>query len=179
MMARSRRCDEATIVGRLRKAEQFLDAADTIREFADDEHEVGDVLVTLCVHAGIAAADVLCCVALGEHALGEDHNEALALLTRVRPDGAALAKSLRPLLGMKTRAGYSHQPVATDDRKRAYRAAEKLVRAARDRRQPGPAAMIIERQRWARSGLTLRSKVLPASRGRRTLAGITLRRSSL
>ncbi|HWF56087.1 MAG TPA: hypothetical protein VG223_15730 [Solirubrobacteraceae bacterium] len=135
MTARTRRCDEPTIAGRLRKAEQFLDAAGTIREFADDEHDVGDALVTLCVHAGIAAADVLCCIALGEHAHGEDHNTALELLTRVRPNGNTLATSLRPLLGMKTRAGYSHRPVIPDDRKRAYRAAEKLVRAARDRRQ--------------------------------------------
>ena len=122
------------VAGRSRKAEQFLDAAETIREFADDEHEVGDALVTLCVHAGIAAADVLCCTALGEYAQGEDHNEALDLPTRVRPDGPELAKSLRPLLGMKTRAGYSHRAVTADDRKRAYRHADKLVRAARDRR---------------------------------------------
>ena len=48
MTPRTRKCDEATIAGRLRKAEQFLDAADTIREFADDEHDIGDSLVTLC-----------------------------------------------------------------------------------------------------------------------------------
>jgi hypothetical protein len=53
MTPRTRRCEEATMSGRLRKAEQFLEAAETIREFADDEHEVGDALVTLCVHAGI------------------------------------------------------------------------------------------------------------------------------
>jgi hypothetical protein len=134
MTPRTRRCEEATMSGRPRKAEQFLEAAETIREFADDEHEVGDALGTLCVHAGIAAADVLCCVALGEHATGEDHNEALDLLTRVRPDRVELAKSLRPLLGMKTRAGYSHRAVASDDRKRALRHADKLVGAASDRR---------------------------------------------
>jgi hypothetical protein len=137
MTPRTRRCDEATIAGRLRKAEQFLDAAETIRDFADDEHEVGDALVTLCVHGGIAAADVLSCVALGEHAQGEDHHEALDLLIRVRPGGVELAKSLRTLLGMKTRAGYSHRAVTVDDRKRALRHAEKLVRAARDRRTRG------------------------------------------
>ncbi len=134
MTARTRPCDEATIAGRLRKAEQFLEAAETIREFADDEDEVGDTYVTLCVHAGIAAADVICCIALGEHAQGESHHEALALISRVRPGGRELANSLRPLLGMKARAGYSHRPVTGDDRKRAQRHAERLVRAARDRR---------------------------------------------
>ena len=137
MTPRTRPCKESTIAGRLRKAEQFLDAAETIRDFADDERDVGDALVTLCVHAGIAAADVLCCVALGEHAQGEDHSEALDLLVRVRPDGDELTKSLRPLLGMKTRAGYSHRTVTSDDRKRALRHATKLVRAARDRRARG------------------------------------------
>jgi hypothetical protein len=138
MTARTRTCDEGIIAGRLRKAEQFLDAAETIREFADDENEIADAYVTLCVHAGVAAADAICCIALGEHAGGEDHQEALALISRVRPDGTELAKTLRTLLGMKTRAGYSHRPVTAEDPKRAGRNAERLVRAARDRRtQPG------------------------------------------
>jgi hypothetical protein len=119
--------------GRLRKAEQFVDAAETVREFADDEMDVADAHVTLCVHAGTAAADVICCVSLGMHAVGESHSEALALLESVRPDGSELAKSLRTLLGMKTRAGYAAEPVAAEDRKRAQRQTERLVRAARDR----------------------------------------------
>ncbi len=95
---------------------------------------MGDTYVTLCVHAGIAAADVICCIALGAHAQDESHHEALALISRVRPGGRELANSLRPLLGMKTRAGYSHRPVTNGDRKRAQRHAERLVRAVRDRR---------------------------------------------
>lgn len=49
----------------MRKAEQFYAAAETIRDVADDEAETRDAFVTLCVHAGIAAADVLCCLSLG------------------------------------------------------------------------------------------------------------------
>jgi hypothetical protein len=131
--SRTRACDEAVTRGRLRKAEQFWEAAELTREFADDEAEVGDAYVTLCVHAGIAAADVICCAALGEHALGEDHNEALALLSRVRPGGKELTKALAVLLGMKTLAGYSASPVSAVDRKRAQRQAERLLQAARDR----------------------------------------------
>jgi hypothetical protein len=134
---RTRPCEEATTAGRLRKAEQFFDAAETIRDFAQDEDEVGDAFVTLCVHAGVAAADVICCVELGVHAQGEDHNQALTLLRKVRPGGDELAKSLGPLLGMKTRAGYSHRAVTSEDRKRAYRNAQRLLRAARDRRAGG------------------------------------------
>lgn len=57
MARRTRPCDDATRIGRVRKAEQFLDAAEVVRDFADDEAEVGDAFVTLCVHAGIASAD--------------------------------------------------------------------------------------------------------------------------
>jgi hypothetical protein len=77
MSRRTRVCDDAVTAGRLRKAEQFVDAAETVREFADDELDVADAYVTLCVHAGIAAADVICCVSLGVHAVGESHSEAL------------------------------------------------------------------------------------------------------
>lgn len=41
MVTRVRQCDERTAVGRPRKAEQFLDAAETICDLADDEAEVG------------------------------------------------------------------------------------------------------------------------------------------
>jgi hypothetical protein len=135
--SRLHKCDEATITGRLRKAEQFMDGAETIRELAGEEGDVGDAYVTLCVHVGIAAADVLCCIALGTHVQSENHNEAVAHLSKVRPDGNALSNSLRTLLVMKTRAGYSHQQVNTSDRKRAQRAAERLLQAARQRRLGG------------------------------------------
>ena len=89
---KTRHCDDATALGRLRKAEQFLEAAVTIRDLADDEADVGDALVTMCVHAGIAAADVLCCAALGVHAQGDDHGDAVGLLATVRPEDGARAR---------------------------------------------------------------------------------------
>jgi hypothetical protein len=137
MTPRVRKCDEATVAGRLRKAEQFMESGETIREFAADEGDIGDAYVTLCIHAGIAASDVICCIALGEHVQGDDHNEAIAHLSSVRPDGKSLGNALRTLLMMKTRAGYSHQQVSTADRKRAQRATENLLSAARRRRISG------------------------------------------
>jgi predicted transcriptional regulator len=115
MSGRTRPCDRRTIAGRLAKAEQFLAAAATIRDFAGDEDAVGDAYVTLCIHAGVAAADVICCVDLGVHALGEHHTEAVALLAKARPDGVPLSSSLRTLLAMKTLAGYSAAPVRPED----------------------------------------------------------------
>jgi hypothetical protein len=89
--------------------------------------EVGDAYVTLCVHAGIAASDVICCVNLGEHAKGESHSDAVELLKRVNTDAA---KQLSALLNLKTKSGYSHMPVTAAEFKRAGRAATALVEQA-------------------------------------------------
>ncbi|MGH8998955.1 MAG: hypothetical protein ACRDY7_06135 [Acidimicrobiia bacterium] len=109
------------------KADQFYLAAETIAATIDDQ-DIADAYVTLCVHAGIAAADVICCARLGEHAQGDDHHEAVALLSKA---DRAQAKHLKVLLDLKTRSGYSATPTAATDQKRAGRAAAALVRAAR------------------------------------------------
>lgn len=121
-------CDGATRRGRLRKAEQFIGAAARIRDLADDQYELADAYVTLCVHAGIAASDVICCSRLGEYAQGDKHNDAVGLLRKADPE---VATHLSTLLNLKTKSGYSHAPVTADDVKRATRTAEALVEAAR------------------------------------------------
>lgn len=128
-MARTVRCTDTTRAGRLAKAQQFWSAAQTIEAFADDEAIVSDAYTTLAVHAGIAAADVICCARLGEHARGDDHDEAVALLAKADRDRA---RDLTTLLRMKTRSGYSHEPTSRTDRQRAQRAAARLVQAATD-----------------------------------------------
>jgi hypothetical protein len=133
MATRLRDCDETIARGRLAKAEQFLEVAMTVRNLADDEADVGDALVTLWVHAGIAASDVICCKALGHFVQGDDHLQAIAELSKVTPDGKQLGNDLRALLQMKTRAGYGAASVTADQRKRAWRRAESLVEAARSR----------------------------------------------
>lgn len=130
MATRLRNCDETIIKGRLAKAEQFLEAATTVRDFADNEADVGDALVTLCVHAGIAAADVICCKSLGHFVHGDDHLLAVSELSKT-PDGKRLGNDLRALLQVKARAGYAAPPVNAEQRKRAWRRASNLVEAAR------------------------------------------------
>jgi hypothetical protein len=126
-MARISPCTPEIRRARLRKANQFIDAATIIADQSDEE-DIADAFVTLCVHAGIAAADVICCARLGQHAQGEDHTEAVALLSKAdRGSG----KHLRVLLGLKTKAGYSHAGATTADAKRAVRAAEALLETAR------------------------------------------------
>jgi hypothetical protein len=118
-----------------------------IEDLSDDDDDIGDAFVTLCVHAGIAAADVVCCSILGEHAQGENHAEAVALLARA---DTSLASRLRVLLAMKTDAGYSHVPMSATDRKKAERAAALLVVAAHSEpSRAGPVA-------WCETGRVVR-----------------------
>lgn len=121
-------CAKVVRAGRLRKAEQFLTVAAETLDLAGEQHDVGDAYATLCVTAGIAAADVICCALLGKHAAGEDYREAVALLKQA--DKMA-ARHLDTLLGMKTRAAYTSTAVSADGIKRAERAAVSLVESAR------------------------------------------------
>jgi hypothetical protein len=114
--------------GRLLKAGRFLDAANLIADQPGGEGGNTDAYATLCISAGIAASDVICCARLGQHAQGQDHNEAVTLLSRA---DSGSARHLRVLLSMKTKANYSHAGISADDAKRAGRAAEALVERAR------------------------------------------------
>jgi hypothetical protein len=119
---RTRPSSETIRIGRLKKATQFLDAAIVI----DDE--MSDSSVTLLVSAGVAAADVICGARLGKYAVGENHNQAVALLGQAEP---GLAKHLRTLLNVKSKVAYTHQSATSGELKRSQRAAEALVEAAR------------------------------------------------
>jgi len=127
-MVRMKNCTPAIITGRVARAEQFLEAAEIVGALEEDDQDLAAAFVTLCVHAGIAAGDVLCCKRLGYHAQGQNHTEAVQLLETV---SASAAQSLDVLLRLKTPAGYSHKRVSPDDRKRAERAASSLVEQMR------------------------------------------------
>ena len=113
--------------GRRRKAEQFATAARMLEELEDDD-ELIDVIVTLCVHSGIAASDVICLKRLGTHVKGEGHAEAVSHLKQA--NGAA-SSTLATLLGMKTKAGYGFDSVSRTDLVRAMRAMESMIVAMR------------------------------------------------
>jgi hypothetical protein len=106
----------------LKKATEFFDAAVLI------EDEMPDASMNLFVLAGIAAADVICCSRLGMYPVGEDHNEAISLLGQA---DRSVAKYLRTLLNAKSKVAYTHRSATADERKKAGRAAEALLEAAR------------------------------------------------
>lgn len=129
-MSRTVDCTSQTRAGRLKKAKQFLETAEIVETMADDIDDVTDAYVTLLVHAGVAASDVICCAALGVHAQGESHTAAVKLLAKV---DSTLANDLGALLAVKTKAGYSSASVSTTERTRAERAARRLVDTAEQR----------------------------------------------
>ena len=106
------------------KAHEFLQAALIIEALAETDLHMIDAYITICVHAGIAASDVICCSRLGKHAVGERHVEAIALLEQV---DTTMAKHLDVLLKQKTRSGYSSTLSNAASKKQASRAAKALV----------------------------------------------------
>jgi hypothetical protein len=126
-MIRTNPCAPGVAAGRLAKARQFAQAAATVNLLAEDGDDVRDAVVTLAVHAGIAAADSICCARLGAMARGEHHDQGISWLERADKEAA---KHLRVLLGLKTRAGYSHASITEREAKRALRAMEHLLAAA-------------------------------------------------
>lgn len=128
MSARVRPCTPGFINGRWAKAEQFMQAAQMIEESVENELDLTDAYITLVVHAGIAATDVICCYRLGEYSSGESHNQAIELVKKV---DTKLAADLSNLLQVKTLAGYGNDPATLDNRRRAKRSAEHLMEQAR------------------------------------------------
>lgn len=85
--------NEATRQGRMEKAKQFHLAAQVIEEYAAGEEDLNDAYITLCVHAGIAAADVICCARLGKHHQGQNHHGAISLLEHATSKARARARA--------------------------------------------------------------------------------------
>jgi len=125
--ARTAEGNDAVRRGRLAKAEQFASTAEAVLELADELDDITDAYTSLCVLAGIAAADAICCIRLGRYSRGEDHRAAVSLLKTADADAA---RHLSRLLRFKTAAGYSHVPVSAERARAAGRAMQSLLRAA-------------------------------------------------
>lgn len=130
-MSNTKPCSRADRNGRMKKAEDFWLVAGMILDLADDEEgDLADPYITMVVHAGIAAADVICCVRLGEHSNSTSHSDAVKLLNgTVDKD---ISKHLGTLLGMKSRSGYSSSLSTRQDCVKAGRAAEALINRAHE-----------------------------------------------
>lgn len=108
---------------RLDKARQFLSLA----KVAEGDHTVRAAEATLLIDAGIAAADAICCIRLGERSSDGDHVAAVGLIATV--DRAA-ARRLQTLLSLKSTTQYGTRNPARDRLAAARRAATGLYEAA-------------------------------------------------
>lgn len=121
-MTETRKCDATVTSGRLSKANEFFEAAEHLE--SDMPTAAGD----LYVNAGIAAADVICCVRLGMHSNTSNHNEARTLLKKA---DSGSERYLATLLGLKNKAAYTHESISEAECKRMNRAASHLLETAR------------------------------------------------
>ena len=118
---RRKPCSTRTRRGRLRKAQEFLEIA----ELAGTEYPDG--CVSNAILSGIASADVICCVRVGEHAAGDNHQQAVELLGRADPQAA---KHLDRLLRRKSKSAYSDLSSSAKHAEQALRDAGTLLEIA-------------------------------------------------
>lgn len=115
-------CTVADARARLHDAEAFLEVA----EIATD----ADVVATNAIHAAIAAADAICCIAVRERSADGDHTSAVDLLSRI---DRTLANALSRCLNRKTQAAYESRDIAMRDATMCVRQAMVLIEGARSR----------------------------------------------
>jgi hypothetical protein len=124
-------CSRAQARVRLDQATKYREVAELVASEGDDVPASASVGAGLAVLAGIAAADAACCAALGQRSRGQDHQQVLALLSEVEPDGREAARHLQRLLDIKDTAHYGVIYVSSPELRRAIRRAEQLVSYAK------------------------------------------------
>lgn len=126
---RNQPCDRVQAKVRLRQARAFLETAELVGDI-DDDLATPNVAAALAVLAGIAAADAASCAALGRRSRGQDHRQALDLVSQVEPEGTALARDLARLLDLKDGAQYGTAYVSASRAGAAVRQARRMFTAA-------------------------------------------------
>ncbi|GAB2652603.1 hypothetical protein [Kribbella swartbergensis] len=126
---RTQDCNRAQAHVRLNQARAFLDVAELV-ESEENNLATDHVSAALAVLAGIAAADAACCTALGYRSRGQDHRQALALVSQAGSDGKAMSRALTQLLDLKDNAYYGMMFVNPEQAKKAVRHARILVDGA-------------------------------------------------
>lgn len=110
----------------LAKAEEYVEAASS-----ELDAQRGIAATSLAIHAAINAADAVCGVRLGERAAGPDHDQVLTLLKAAGKDGAEVAKDLRRLVPLKTKAEYDPDHIPLSTAAKAVARAQRCVAVAR------------------------------------------------
>jgi hypothetical protein len=128
-IGRTQPCDRGDARTRLEHARSFLDVAALVGTDRD-ELATSSVSTALAVLAAIAASDAVCCAVLRRRPRGQDHQQAVALLRTVTPDGPDMARDLERLLAIKDDAHYGLLDISTQRATSALRQARRLLAAA-------------------------------------------------
>jgi HEPN domain-containing protein len=123
---RTRPVSAAQVRAYASKAEEYADAAESE---LDSKRYIA--ATSLAIHAAINAADAVCGARLGQRAAGQDHDQVLDLLQQAGRDGADMAKNVRRLLPLKTKAEYEPDDVAPGVARNAVERARRCVAIAR------------------------------------------------
>jgi len=126
---RTQTCGSEHARVRLSQASAFLEVAELVGS-EQDELATPGTAAALAVLAGIAASDAVCCAALGRRSRGQDHQQAVSLLTQVAPDGPEMARDLERLLAVKDDAHYGLLHVSGQRAAAALKQARRLYEAA-------------------------------------------------
>ena len=128
---RTQACGRKDAAVRLEQARAFLDVAQLIGD-QDDELATPNVTASLAVLAGIAAADAVCCAALGQRSRSQDHRQAVDMLGLVSGVGDTLARELSRLLATKDDTHYGILQVSGQRLAATLRRARNLVETAEE-----------------------------------------------
>jgi hypothetical protein len=121
-------CGNDDARARLAHARAFADTAEVVLDIEDDASL--NVASSLAILAGIAASDAACCATLGKRPRGQDHRDAITLLTSVAGRGPEMGKDLARLLDLKDNAHYGVLYVSETKARQAVRWARRMVTAA-------------------------------------------------
>lgn len=125
MSGRVDQCDKPEASIRLAQARDYLELAE-LAVTEKPQAAAGNAVL-----AAIAASDAVCCFSLGRRSRGQDHRQAVDLLTLVDRHGAAMSADLRRLLAIKDAAHYSATLLGATAAGDAVTRARRLYEAAR------------------------------------------------
>ncbi len=120
-------CTPAQARARRDQARAFLKVAELV---LTEDHREAHVAAALAVLAGIAATDAICGLNLSRWSRGQDHRQAVDLLSEVALRDSSLPTKLRSLLADKDAAHYSPNLITVDKAKTMVRLASALLTEA-------------------------------------------------
>lgn len=117
--------------GRLDAARALVSVAELVHAEPDDPVlPLRGVVAALAVLGGIAAADAICAVRLGEMFRDDDHAQAVDLLARARPEGARVKTDFTRLIAVRDQVHYQAIVVTPAECVAAIRRAKRILAAA-------------------------------------------------